>query len=151
MKWCRGGVWGGLPPSGISVTRALPLGGVWGASPPQESPLITRALPPQRPCLAPNFFRPKKFSTEKFFGRKNFRPKTFSDEKNWGQGTGARHGRCGGKARVINGDSWGAKPPRTPPGGKARVTEIPGGGKAPPDPPTTPFQKICPSGASFLK
>ena len=35
-------------------------------------------------------------------------------------------------------------------GGKARVTEIPGG-QAPPDPPTTPFQKICPSGANFLK
>ena len=24
LKWCRGGVWGGLPLSGISVTRALP-------------------------------------------------------------------------------------------------------------------------------
>ena len=49
--------------------------------------------------------------------------KKFSDEKirtkkNWGQGTGARHGRCGGKARVINGDSWGAKPPRSPPGAR---------------------------------
>ena len=39
LKWCRGGVWGGLPPSGNSVNRALPPGGVWGASPPQESPL----------------------------------------------------------------------------------------------------------------
>ena len=56
-------------------------------------------------------------------------------KKNWGQGTGARHGRCGGKARVINGDSWGAKPPR-PPGGARHGT---------------PFQKICPSGANFLK
>ena len=64
----------------------------------------------------------------KKFGRTN------SDEKNGGQGTGARHGRCGGKARVIIGDSWGAKPPRTPPGGKARVTEFPGG-RSPPDPP----------------
>ena len=35
------------------VSRALPPRGVWGAWPPQESPLITRALPPQRPCLAP--------------------------------------------------------------------------------------------------
>ena len=99
----------------------------------------------------------KKFGRENFgrkkigrkkFGRKNsdekiptkkFRRKN-SDEKiwtkkNWGQGTGARHGRCGGKARVINGDSWGAKPPR-PPGGARHGT---------------PFQKICPSGANFLK
>ena len=52
----------------------------------------------------------KKHFGRKIFGRKN------SDEKNGGQGTGARHGRCGGKARVINGDSWGAKPP-TPPRG----------------------------------
>ena len=36
LKWCRGGVWGGLPPSGISVTRALPPGGVWGAWPPRN-------------------------------------------------------------------------------------------------------------------
>ena len=35
--------------------------------------------------------------------------------------------------------------------GKARVTEIPDGGFAAPDPPTTTFQKICPSGANFLK
>ena len=26
LKWCRGRVWGGLPPSGNSVTRALPPG-----------------------------------------------------------------------------------------------------------------------------
>ena len=56
--------------------------------------------------------RTKKISDEKKFCQKNFRPKTNLDEKNWGQGTGARHGRCGGKAWVINGDSWGAKPPR---------------------------------------
>ncbi len=30
-----------------------------------------------------------------------------------------------------------------------RVTEIPEGGFAPPDPPTTPFQKICPPGKFF--
>ena len=53
----------------------------------------------------------------KKFGRKKFGRKKFGRKKNWGQGTGARHGRCGGKARVINGDSWGAKPPR-PPGGQ---------------------------------
>ena len=101
---------------------------------------------------------PAAAATEKNFRSKNSDEKN-SDEKNldekiWpkkngGQGTGARHGRCGGKARVINGDSWGAKPPRPPPGGKARVTEIPEGGKAPPDPPTTPFQKICPPGKFF--
>ena len=49
----------------------------------------------------------KKIPTKKF-GRKKIGRK-----KNWGQGTGARHGRCGGKARV---------------------TEIPGG-RSPPDPP----------------
>ena len=76
----------------------------------------------------------------KKFGRKNSDEK-IRTKKNWGQGTGARHGRCGGKARVINGDSWGAKPPRPPPGGKARVTEIPEGCFAPADPPTTTFQK----------
>ena len=74
----------------------------------------------------------------KKFGRTN------SDKKNGGQGTGARHGRCGGKARVINGDSWGAKPPRPPPGGKARVTEIPGGA-SPPRPPHDTISKNLPS------
>ena len=51
-----------------------PPGGVWGASPPQESPIITRALPPQRPCLAPvpcpQFFFVQIFSSE--FFRPNF-------------------------------------------------------------------------------
>merc|ERR1712185_483049 len=52
---------GGLTPPGISDTRALPPGEGLGGLAPQESPLITRALPPQRPCLAPvpcppNFF-----------------------------------------------------------------------------------------------
>ena len=89
----------------------------------------------------PSHPREKNISDENFFGRKIFGRKN-SDEKNGGQGTGARHGRCGGKARVINGDSWGAKPPRPPRGarhGKRRFL----GGQAPPDPPTTPFQKIC--------
>ena len=36
---------------------------------------------------------------------------------NWGQGTGARRGRCGGKARVTEIPEWGKafKPPQTPP------------------------------------
>ena len=79
----------------------------------------------------------------KKFGRTN------SDEKNGGQGTGARHGRCGGKARVINGDSWGAKPPRPPPGGKARVTEFPEGGKPPQTPPRHHFKKFALQGQIF--
>ena len=70
-------------------------------------------------------------------------------KRNWGQGTGARHGRCGGKARVINGDSWGAKPPRPPPGGKARVTEIPGGAKPPQTPPRHHFKKFALQGQIF--
>ena len=52
------------------VSRALPPRGVWGAWPPQESPLITRALPPHRPCLAPvpcpQFFSSEFFSSEFF-------------------------------------------------------------------------------------
>ena len=54
----------------------------------------------------------------KKFGRKKNLVKKIWTKKNWGQGTGARHGRCGGKARVINGDSWGAKPPRPPRGAR---------------------------------
>ena len=73
---------GGLAPPGISVSRALPPGGVWGAWPPQESPLITRALPPQRPCLAPvpcpQFFFVRIFSSE--FFRRNFFVGIFSSE-----------------------------------------------------------------------
>ena len=65
---------GGLAPPGISVTRALPPGGGLGGFAPQESPLITRALPPQRPCLAPvpcpQFFFVRIFSSE--FFRPNF-------------------------------------------------------------------------------
>ena len=78
LKCCREGVWGFAPPSGISVTRALPPGGGLGGLAPQESPLPVpclrsgRALPP---CLAPNFF-----SSENFFDRKFFRPKTISTE-----------------------------------------------------------------------
>ena len=41
----------------------------------------------------------------KKFGRKNSDEKKSDEKKNWGQGTGGRHGRCGGKARVINGNS----------------------------------------------
>ena len=55
------------------VSRALPPRGVWGAWPPQESPLITRALPPQRPCLAPvpcpQFFFVRNFFVRIFFVR----------------------------------------------------------------------------------
>ena len=59
LKWCRGGVWGGLPPSGISVTHALPPGGGGSGglcplrnlrSMPVPCPRSGRALPP---CLAP--------------------------------------------------------------------------------------------------
>ena len=38
-------------------------------------------------------------------------------EEQGGQGTGARHDRCGGKARVTV-IPEGAKPPRPPPGGQ---------------------------------
>ena len=55
-----------------------------------------------------------------------------------GQGTG-------------NGDSWGAKPPRPPPGCKARVTEIPEGGKDPPDPPHDTISKNLPFRGKFFE
>ena len=48
-----GGSGGAKPPSGISVTRALP------------------------PCLAPNFFSSEFLFDQKNFGRKQFRPKIF--------------------------------------------------------------------------
>ena len=82
-------------------------------------------------------------------GRKNLDEKIWP-RKNGGHGTGARHGRCGGKARVINGDSWGAKPPRPPLGGKARVTEIPGGA-SPPRPPHDTISKNLPFRGKFFE
>ena len=96
-----------------------------------ELPVPPRtSVPPPRTSIPDE----KNFGRKKYVFKKNsdkkIPTKKFRTKKNWGQGTGARHGRCGGKARVINGDSWGAQPPR---------------------PPTTPFQKICPSGANFLK
>ena len=82
LKWCRGGVLGGEAPPGISVTRALPPGGGLGGFAPQQSPLITRALPPQRPCLAPvpcpHFFFARIFSSN--FFRPNFFLQIFSSE-----------------------------------------------------------------------
>ena len=44
LKCCRGGVWGGEAPLGISVTRALPRGGLGGRSPSRN--------PRRYPCLA---------------------------------------------------------------------------------------------------
>ena len=63
LKWCRGGA---CPPRNLRYPCLAPRGGLGGFA-PQESPLITRALPPQRPCLAPVpcpqffFFRPNFF------------------------------------------------------------------------------------------
>ena len=42
----------------------------------------------------------------KKFRRKNSDEKIWT-KKNWGQGTGARHGRCGGKARELSGARHG--------------------------------------------
>merc|ERR1712185_211885 len=63
---------GGLTPPGISDTRALPPGEGLGGFAPQESPFITRALPPQRPCLAPVPCPP--FFFGQIFSSKFFRP-----------------------------------------------------------------------------
>ena len=61
--------------------------------------------------------RTKKVPTKKF--RKNLDekiPKKFVIVRvNWGQGTGARHGRCGGKARVT--EIHGRQSPPDPPCG----------------------------------
>ena len=89
--------------SGNSVTHALPPGGGLGGFAPQESPLITRALPPQRPCLAPvpcpqfffvrNFFvgifSSEFFSSEFFLKTYFFRPKFFSSGMEVRGGTGS--------------------------------------------------------------
>ena len=83
--------WGGL--GGLAPLRNLrypclaPRGGLGGFA-PQESPLITRALPPQRPCLAPvpcpqfffvQFFS-SKFVSSEFFRPNFFRPNFCSSE-----------------------------------------------------------------------
>ena len=68
--------WGGL--GGLAPLRNLrypclaPRGGLGGLA-PQESPLITRALPPQRPCLAP-------VPCPQFFFVRNFFVGIFSSE-----------------------------------------------------------------------
>ena len=73
--------WGGL--GGLAPLRNLrypclaPRRGLGGFA-PQESPLITRALPPQRPCLAPVPCPP--FFSSEFFRPKIFRPKSFFRE-----------------------------------------------------------------------
>ena len=36
FKWCRGGVWGGLPPQETPLPVPCPPGGVWGALPPRN-------------------------------------------------------------------------------------------------------------------
>ena len=57
MKWCRGGVWGGLPPQESPLPVPCPPGGSGGLRPPGNS--VTRALPlwggeaPPYLCLAP--------------------------------------------------------------------------------------------------
>ena len=64
--------WNGVP-------CLAPRGGLGGLA-PQESPLITRALPPQRPCLAPvpcpQFLFVQIFSS-KFVSSEFFRPNFF--------------------------------------------------------------------------
>ena len=44
LKWCRGGVWGGLPPQESPLPVPCPPRGVWRASPPRNL---------RYPCLAP--------------------------------------------------------------------------------------------------
>ena len=76
-----GGSGGACPPRSLRYLCLGPRGGLGGFA-PQESPLITRALPPQRPCLAPvpcpQFFFVQIFSSE--FFRRNFFVGIFSSE-----------------------------------------------------------------------
>ena len=90
LKWCRGGVWGGLPPQESPLPVPCPPGGSGGLRPPGISVhypcLASAAAVPCPRALPPIFFvrknfRPKNFSAEKFFGRKFFWPKIFSAEK----------------------------------------------------------------------
>ena len=88
LKWCRGGVWGGLPPQESPLPVPCPPGGVWGASPPRNLRYPCLAPAAAVPCpraLPPIFFRPKIFPTAKFFDRKKFRPKNFSTENFFGR------------------------------------------------------------------
>ena len=74
LKWCRGGVWGGFAPlRNLRYPCLAPRGGLGGFAPSGIS--VTRALPPQRPCLAPvpcpQFFFVQIFSS-KFFSSEFF-------------------------------------------------------------------------------
>ena len=74
-----GGSGGACPPRNLRYPCLAPRGGLGGLA-PQESPLITRALPPQRPCLAPvpcpQFFFVQIFSS-KFFSFEFFSSEFF--------------------------------------------------------------------------
>ena len=62
-----------------------------------------------------------------------------------GQSTGARHGRCGGKARVTE-FPRGRSPPDTPPGGQGTGM---GGASPPQTPPRQHFKKFALPGKFF--
>ena len=119
----------------------IPTDGPGGASgPPGPPPSFPPSAIRTANFSAGNFSAGKNFD-EKFFGRKKFRPKTFRS-KNFRP----KHFRpkVFWSKNISDEKKLGARH-----GGKARVTEIPEGGFAPPDPPTTTFQKICPSRQIF--
>ena len=155
---------GGLAPPGNSVTRALPPGGVWGASPPRNlrypCHLRQKLLPGisvTHACfpVAENWCRRIAVRGHRHSGSRLYEASAYSVPPSlfWYFSNTEHLLLCytlrflccalcvvsyayeirtrtkfGGQG-TGNGDSWG--------------------GFAPPDPPTTTFQKICPSGQIF--
>ena len=80
LKWCRGGVWGGLPPQESPLPVPCPPGGSGGLRPPGISVnypcLASAAAVPCPRALPPIFFRPNFFVGILFVRRPSVRPRS---------------------------------------------------------------------------